>query len=111
MLEWIWDRLELDSVEHEDDIKYTYLNPLYSNNALDKVAGKRSNSGISSKQINTFESCLKHSLLKNTYEAIHSLKEFIDNQQNSIQEPFNSFERISIRIMITYIIQSMEVNQ
>lgn len=104
LLEWIWDRLNLDNIEMEDDISKTLINRI---NQSGSIMGKLTNSSISSRQINSYESCVNHSITKNTQEAIHSLFEFVDNYQYNIQEPFNSYERLSIRIMIKVIIKSM----
>lgn len=104
-LEWIWDRLNLDNVEVEDDITDTFINRM---NPSRHVTGKLANCSISCRQINSYESCINHAISKNTKEAVHLLYEFVDNYQYNIQEPFNSYERISIRTMIKIIIKSME---
>jgi TolA-binding protein len=102
-LGWIQNKLELDTIELEDDINNTYI----VNQKRGLVEGKTSFGGISARQLITYENCLKHAMSKSTCEAVHSLKEFIDNYQIGLQEPFSSFERISIRLMITLIIQGV----
>ncbi|MCQ4925031.1 hypothetical protein NE686_18160 [Tissierella carlieri] len=102
ILEWIWGKLELDNIALEG----TVINDTFLRDFTD-IYGKTSYCGISNRQISTFERCLKHSFNNNIKEALHSLNEFIDNYQYSIQEPFNSFERISIKTMIMIIIKNM----
>ena len=101
-LEWIWAKLELDNINLEG----TVINDTFSRDFTD-VYGKTIYCGISNRQISTFERCLKHSFNNNIKEALHSLNEFIDNYQYSIQEPFNSFERISVKTMIMIILKNM----
>jgi hypothetical protein len=101
----MWDYLNLENVDMEDDITDTFIN---KSNLSCHVMGKLTNNSISTKQISSYESCINYAISLNTKEAVHSLYEFIDNYQYNIQEPFNSYERISIRIMIKVIVKSMK---
>lgn len=104
VLEWVLDVLSLDNIELEDDIYYTHLNKFDKTNI---EFGKIMNASIYRRQINSYESCIKHAISKKINEAIHSLTEFIDNYQYTIKKPFNSYERISIRTMIKVITINM----
>lgn len=103
-LSWIFDTLELNNIEMENDITWTFIKN------RSQIIGKLSNCGISGRQICSYERCIEQAISKRTNEAVHSLYEFIDNYQCNIQLPFNSYERISIRIMIELIITTIIKN-
>lgn len=104
ILKWILDKLELNAIDINCvDITGRFL----FSNQLAVKKGQLSFCGISSRQIHSYELCLIRALEGKVDSAIDFLYDFVDNYQYSISEPFNSFERISIKNMIMVILKSM----
>lgn len=78
VLEWIWDRLELDELNHpgRTDITGMFLF------GREDIKGKISFCGLTYRQIKSYEKCLESIERKSRGGVVHYLYEFVDNYQN-----------------------------